>query len=474
MKLLFEKSKKGKGCKILPPCDVPMAKLPDSLLRKEKAALPCLDENEISRHYSALAKRTFGVNDGFYPLGSCTMKYNPKVNEELAALPGFTDCHPLAPDRAVQGSLAALYELQELIKSLTGMAAASLQPAAGAHGELVGMMMIRAYHASRGDKCRARVIIPDSAHGTNPASAAMAGFETVEVKSKPDGRLDIDAISALLDGSIAGLMLTNPNTLGLFERDIFRVSRMAHEAGALMYCDGANFNAIMERARPGNMGFDVVHLNAHKTFAAPHGMGGPGAGPVAVNERLAPFLPAPIIAFDGNNYYCDYLGRESIGRSRAFNGNFTVLIKTLCYLVAMGGDGLRAASGASVLNANYVRAGLSGAYQTAGEGRCMHEFVVSCQDTAKFGVRALDYAKALIDKNMHPPTMYFPLIVKEALMIEPTETESVETLDAFIAAMLSLRELAERDPKQLTGAPRTTSIGRPDDVKAARNPILRD
>ena len=476
MKTLYEKSATGRRCS-LPPKSIGTAEhaLPAHLLRKSAPALPEVAEIDLVRHYTALAHRAFGVDDGFYPLGSCTMKYNPKVNEDMAALSGFANAHPLAPECAAQGSIAALYEMQEITKNLTGMCGVSLQPAAGSHGELVGMMMIRAYHVHRGDAKRTRVIIPDSAHGTNPASAAMAGFETVEVKSKPDGRLDVEAIAALLDERVAGLMLTNPSTLGLFERDILTVSKIVHDAGGLMYYDGANFNAIMGRARPGDMGFDVCHLNVHKTFAAPHGMGGPGAGPVAANDTLAPFLPAPVIGFDGEKYFFDSAPCPlTIGRARSFHGNFSVLIKALSYLLAAGGDGVREASGAAVLSANYIRARLQSVFGVVGEGYCMHEFVLSCKDTAKAGVHAIDFAKAIMDRGVHPPTMYFPLIVEEALMIEPTETESVETLDAFVEMMLDLRRLADEDPEQLTSAPRTTPIGRPDDVLAARSPVLRD
>ena len=478
MKLIHEKSRAGRVGS-MPPCDEraglsAMEYVPDSMRRITPPKLPEVPEIELVRHYSALARGAFGVVDGFYPLGSCTMKYNPMLHEDIAALPGFTQAHPLAPAGAVQGCLEAMYQLQEMIKELTGMCAVTLAPAAGAHGELAGMLLIGAYHRSRGDAKRTRMIVPDSAHGTNPASSAMAGFDTVEILSRADGRLDIDAIAEALDERVAGLMLTNPNTLGLFEHDILKVSQMVHDAGGLLYYDGANYNAIMGRARPGDMGFDVIHINVHKTLSTPHGMGGPGAGPVAVSARLRPFLPTPVAAFDGSKYALDHESYEhSIGRIRGFYGNFTVLLRALCYMLALGGEGLREVSGVAVLNANYLRARLKDAFPIAGDAPCMHEFVMSMTQDTERGVHAVDYAKALIDCGIHPPTMYFPLNVKEALMVEPTETETIETLDAFAEAMLELKRRAHTDAAWLMGAPREAAIGRPDDVAAARNPVVR-
>ncbi|MDR3172570.1 MAG: aminomethyl-transferring glycine dehydrogenase subunit GcvPB [Treponema sp.] len=470
MKLIFEKSKKGRACSILPPCDVPAVPLTPGIARHKKAALPCLDENEISRHYSALAKRAFGVNDGFYPLGSCTMKYNPKLNEEVAALPGFTQIHPLQPEHTVQGCLRLLDATSRYLREIAGMDAISFQPAAGAHGELTGLLLFKAYHQSRGDAARTKILVPDSAHGTNPASATMAGFQVVNIPSNTDGCVDLAALKTALGPDTAGLMLTNPNTLGLFDPNILEITALVRQAGGLNYYDGANLNAIMGIVRPGDMGFDAVHFNLHKSFSTPHGGGGPGAGVVGCKKPLEPFLPVSDVSLDGGIA----THPESIGRVRSFYGNFLVLVKAAAYLFTLGKEGVPEAARAAVLNANYMMACLKNKYDVACKGTCMHEFVLSLETLkAKHGVSALDLAKALQDEGLHPPTIYFPLIVHEALMVEPTETESLETLDQAVETFLALHDVAEREPERLRSAPLATVIGRPDDVKAARQPILR-
>ena len=481
MKLILEKGKKGRGCSILPPCDVPYSALPEKLLRKEKAKLPCLDENEISRHYSAMAKRAFGVNDGFYPLGSCTMKYNPKINEEIAAIPGFTQIHPLQDAHTVQGCLKVLDLAGEYLKEITGMDAYSFQPAAGAHGELTGLLLFKAYHSSRKDSARKKIIIPDSAHGTNPATANMVDYEVVNITSNAGGCIDIDSLKAVLGPDTAGLMLTNPNTLGIFDPNILEITRLVHEAGGLNYYDGANLNAIMGIVRPGDMGFDAVHLNLHKSFSTPHGGGGPGSGAVGCKKELIPFLPLGAENLAGKSVVGKNLSvngdaefhPQSIGRVRSFYGNFLVVVKAAAYLLTLGKENVPEAARAAVLNANYLMHRLKEKFHIPCSGPCMHEFVISLEDLKeKHGVSALDIAKAMQDQGMHPPTMYFPLIIKEALMVEPTETESKETLDAAADAFLALYDKAIKEPDVLKAAPITTVIGRPDDVKAARQPVV--
>ena len=470
MKLIFEKSKKGRGCSVLPPCDVPEAKLPPGILRKEKAHLPSLDENEISRHYFAMAKRAFGVNDGFYPLGSCTMKYNPKINDEMAALPGFTGVHPLQGTHTVRGCLKIFDIASEYLKEISGMDAMSFQPAAGAHGELTGLLLFKAYHKSRGDTGRTKIIVPDSAHGTNPATAVMAGFQVVNIASNAGGCIDMDALKAVLGNDTAGLMLTNPNTLGIFDPNILEITALVHEAGGLNYYDGANLNAIMGIVRPGDMGFDAVHLNLHKSFSTPHGGGGPGSGAVGCKKDLIPFMPlgADNLSLDGGAS----LHPQSIGRVKAFYGNFLIVVRAAAYLLFLGKGNVSEVAHTAVLNANYLMQRLKEKYYIPTE-RCMHEFVVSLDKLKESsGVSALDMAKALQDKGMHPPTIYFPLIVHEALMVEPTETESKETLDAAADAFLSLYERALKEPEAFSAAPVNTVIGRPDDVKAARQPVV--
>ncbi|MDR2782610.1 MAG: aminomethyl-transferring glycine dehydrogenase subunit GcvPB [Treponema sp.] len=476
MKLIFEKSKAGISCDVLPPCDVPDAPLSPQTARKQPARLPCLDENQISRHYSALSKRVFGVNDGFYPLGSCTMKYNPKINEELAGLPGFTGVHPLQPEYTTRGCQKVLELAAQYLCEIAGMDAMNFQPAAGAHGEFTGLLLFKAYHESRGDAARKKIIIPDSAHGTNPASAVMAGFSVVNIASGPDGCVDIEALKSAAGPDTAGLMLTNPNTVGIFDPNILEITRIVHEAGGLNYYDGANLNAVMGIARPGDMGFDVVHLNLHKSFSTPHGGGGPGSGAVGCKSFLSPFLPVSGTCLAGTSAGApapSYSG-QSIGRVRAFQGNFLVVARALAYLFTLGKENIPEVARNAVLNANYLMEKLREKFPSAYPGPCMHEFVISLEKMkAAHGVSALDLAKALQDRGMHPPTIYFPLIVHEAVMIEPTETESKETLDEAAAAFLSIYEDILTDSESLRDAPRNTVIRRPDETQAARKPVLR-
>ncbi|MDR2343344.1 MAG: aminomethyl-transferring glycine dehydrogenase subunit GcvPB [Spirochaetaceae bacterium] len=480
MKLIFEKSKAGLSCSVLPPCDVPAAPLPAELARKTPARLPCLDENRISRHYSALAKRVFGVNDGFYPLGSCTMKYNPKLNEELAALAGFTGIHPLQPDHTVEGCKKVFDLAAQYLCEIAGMDAVNFQPAAGAHGEFTGLLLFRAYHESRGDAGRTKIIIPDSAHGTNPASATMAGFSVVNIASGPDGCVDLGALAAAAGPDTAGLMLTNPNTAGLFDPKILEITRIVHEAGGLNYYDGANLNAIMGIARPGDMGFDMIHFNLHKSFSTPHGGGGPGSGAVSCKSFLAPFLPVSGTCLAGKPSDSSRAmpppeaGAQSIGRVRAFHGNFLVVVKALAYLLYLGKEGIPQAARNAVLNANYLMEKLRDKLPPAYPGPCMHEFVISLEKIkASYHVSALDFAKALQDRGMHPPTIYFPLTVREALMVEPTETESRETLDEAADAFLSVYDEILAGGGSVRAAPVSTVIRRPDEVQAARKPVPR-
>ncbi len=474
MKLLFERSRPGRGQCLVPPPDVPAVEYDPDLLRAEPPRLPEISEVDLGRHYTELAKQTHGVNDGFYPLGSCTMKYNPRVNEEMAALPGFTDIHPLQPETSTQGCLEAMYCTQSLLCEITGMDSVSLEPAAGAHGEYTGLLLIRAYHQSRGDTARTKIIVPDSAHGTNPASAVMAGFKVVSVASNAEGGVDLDALRAAVGPDTAGLMLTNPNTLGLFDPNILEITKIIHDAGGLCYYDGANLNAIMGWVRPGDMGFDCVHVNLHKTFSTPHGGGGPGSGPVGCKAFLAQYLPAPVVE-QQDGAYTLATPAQSIGKVRSFYGNFLVVVRALTYIITLGKEGIPEASAGAVLNANYLMQKLAaGGYEMAQNTVCMHEFVMTLEGLKQeTGVTAIDVAKRLLDFGIHPPTMYFPLIVHEALMVEPTETESPETLDE--AAEIFLRVLAEAkaDGESLHTAPHSCAIGRPDEVQAARTPVLR-
>ena len=463
MKLLFEKSVPGRRCTILPPCDVEAAELPEGLARAETPALPELCETDISRHYSQLCRQVHGVNCGFYPLGSCTMKYNPRIDEEMAALPGFTNIHPLAPKHTVQGCQAVLDTAKAYLCEITGMADMTFQPAAGAHGEFTGVLLIKQYHEARGDHRRTKIIVPDSAHGTNPATAAMCGYQVVNIPSAQDGCVDLDALKAVLGPDTAGLMLTNPNTVGIFDENILEITRLVHEAGGLCYYDGANLNAVMGVVRPGDMGFDCIHLNLHKTFATPHGGGGPGAGAVGCKDFLIPYLPKSVTQ--------DGPGSKQV---RSFTGNFLVVVRALAYLMTLGRGGIPEAARNAVLNANYLMEKIKGTFSPAFDRICMHEFVLDLSAFKKeTGVSALDVAKSLIDYGMHPPTMYFPLIVHEALMLEPTETESRETLDWAAEVFRKLYDLAYTDPDWMHGAPHNTQIGRPDEVRAARNPVLR-
>ncbi|MDO4281409.1 MAG: aminomethyl-transferring glycine dehydrogenase subunit GcvPB [Peptococcaceae bacterium] len=471
--LIFEQSKTGRGTDVLGACDVPLVQLDVAHKRASTLHLAEVSEVDVDRHYTALAKKCHGVNDGFYPLGSCTMKYNPRLNEAVANLPGFTDIHPLQPAASVQGALAVMQMLEVALCEITGMDALTLQPAAGAHGELTGLLLIKAYYQARGDAKRRKIIVPDSAHGTNPASATMAGYTIVNVASGPDGCVDLSALEAACNEEVAGLMLTNPNTVGLFDKNIRAITELVHNCGGLCYYDGANLNAVMGQVRPGDMGFDVVHLNLHKTFSTPHGGGGPGSGPVGCKAILADFLPNVRVAGeDGARHFMR--PAQSIGEVKAFYGNFLVYLRALTYILSLGAEGIKEASENAVLNANYMRVALADLYKMAYDGTCMHEFVMDLSELKKAtGVSALDIAKGLLDNGIHPPTMYFPLIVHEALMIEPTETESRETLDAAIQVFRDLYRAAQESADTLHAAPQTTPVGRLDEVQAARKPVLR-
>jgi glycine dehydrogenase subunit 2 len=481
MKLIFEKGKAGRRGSSLPVPKVPVVSaIPATLKRKKPAALPELSELEVIRHFTNLSRLNMGVDTHFYPLGSCTMKYNPKFHERIAALPGFAELHPLLPQlrgggALTQGALAVIYESERILSELTGFAEFTMQPMAGAHGELTGVMMIAAYHRARGDAARKVMLIPDAAHGTNPASAAVAGFRCQVIQSDADGNVDLEDLKRHLSPEVAGLMLTCPNTLGLFDPNVAEICRLVHAAGGLNYCDGANFNAIVGRVRPGDIGFDVMHVNVHKTFSTPHGGGGPGAGPVGVTGALAPFLPVSRIRkrADGT-YSLEYDCPESVGYIAPFYGNFAIILRTYAYLLTLGREGFPRVSANAVLNANYIRVKLAQTYAQKYDRPCMHECVFSASRQAAKGVHALDIAKALIDRGIHPPTMYFPMIVPEALMIEPTETESRETLDDFIAAMIELAAAAETDPASFQTAPHTTPVSRMDETAAARKPRLAE
>ncbi len=445
--------------------------LPQSLLRQDKIGLPELSELEVMRHYKKLSDRNFCIEKGFYPLGSCTMKYNPKVSELLASLDGFNNLHPLQSDEDSQGALELMYKLQEKLKTITGMDEITLQPAAGAHGELTGMMIIKKYFEVKGELNRKKVIIPDSAHGTNPASARMCGFDIVQIKSNERGQVDIDALKEVLDKDVAAIMMTNPNTLGIFEEKVLEISELMHENGSLLYYDGANFNAVMGWTNPAIMGFDVVHLNLHKTFATPHGGGGPGAGPVGVKSFLKDYLPKPTIEFDGEKYYRNYDVKHSIGKVRSFYGNFGVLVRAYVYILMMGKD-LKLASADAVLNANYLKEKLKGVYELPYDEPCMHEFVLSGEKQHEKGISTLHIAKRLMDYNCHPPTVYFPLIVQEAMMIEPTESESKQVLDEFVETMLKIAKEVEETPEIVLSSPHKASVKKVDETLAARHPDL--
>lgn len=477
--LVYEISKTGLSGLTLPKRDVPEAAvLPDKLARKTAAGLPEVSELDAVRHFTRLSRRNFSVDTQFYPLGSCTMKYNPKFTERVAAFDGFASLHPFVTalpggDKLAQGALEAVWTLENLLCEIAGMDAFTIQPMAGAHGEFAGVSLIAAYHKAKGNK-KTKVILPDSSHGTNPASAAMAGYEVVTVASLPNGEVDIAALEAAFDDSVASVMLTCPNTLGIFETNIRKIAEIAHKHDALLYYDGANLNAILGKVRPGDIGFDVVHVNVHKTFATPHGGGGPGAGPVGVKKTLAEFLPEPrVVKNPDKTFSIAKANPKSVGQFAPFFGNFGVLVKSLAYIVVMGRDGLARVSEDAVLNANYILARLKPYYDLPYDRTAMHECVFSANRQAANHVRALDIAKYLIDRGYHPPTVYFPLIVKEAMMIEPTETESKETLDGFIEAMIDAVKLAESNPEAIIGAPFTTPVSRPDETAAARNIDIR-
>ncbi|MEY2193660.1 aminomethyl-transferring glycine dehydrogenase subunit GcvPB [Neobacillus sp. BF23-41] len=474
--LIFEISRQGRVGSSLPESDVDPVdlndKLPKHLIRDLPAELPEVSELQLVRHYTALSNKNHGIDNGFYPLGSCTMKYNPKINEDVARLEGFSRIHPYQPTETVQGALEVLYELQEELAVITGMDAVTLQPSAGAQGEWTGLMMVKAYHKQKGE-VRTKVLVPDSAHGTNPASASVAGFETITIPSNEHGLVDIEELKKHVNDHTAALMLTNPNTLGLFEKEIVEISKVVHEAGGLLYYDGANANAILGKSTPGQMGFDIVHLNLHKTFTTPHGGGGPGAGPVGVKEKLIPFLPVPRVEKVNEVYVLDSNQPLSIGRVKGYYGNFGILLRAYTYIRTMGPEGLRQVSESAVLHANYLRKKLEPYFEAPYSQICKHEFVLSGTRQKKLGVRTLDMAKRLLDFGYHPPTIYFPLNVEECLMIEPTETETKETLDAFADVMIQIAREVEENPGVVLDAPHTTVIGRLDEVQAARTPILR-
>ncbi len=475
-RLLMERSVPGRIGANLPGLDVPAQDLPDNGLLREDLDLPEVSENELIRYFSYLSQLNFSVDTNFYPLGSCTMKYNPKINDEVASNPGLSQLHPNQPERSVQGALKMMCQLQGYLIEITGMEGCSLAPMAGAQGELAGMLMIRAYHQQRGDAHRSEILVPDSAHGTNPASATMTGFKVVTVPSDNNGNLDMDALREAVSDRLAGLMITMPNTLGLFEPGIVEVCKIVHEAGGLIYGDGANMNAMLGRVKLGDLGFDVVHLNLHKTFSTPHGGGGPGAGPVCVAETLAPYLPAPIVesySEDGKEQYRFVQPERTIGRMSAFHGNFGVLARAYAYIHTLGAEGLRQVSDNAVVGANYILSQLKGDYHLPYDRTCMHEVVFSAKNLRQHGVKALDVCKRLIDYDIHPPTMYFPLIVEEALMIEPTESESKETLDYFIQVMREIAREAREEPDLLHDAPHDTPNTRLDEAQAARQPDLR-
>ena len=491
-KLIFEQGKKGRQGFSLPEDDLPEMEvtkhLPDKYLREKDPELPEVSEIEVIRHFTELSNRNYGVDSGFYPLGSCTMKYNPKVNEDVASYSGFTQTHPLQPEEMVQGNLELLYDLEQKLMEITGMSRFSLQPAAGAHGELVGLMIIKADLQKKGLlEQKTEMIVPDSAHGTNPASASMVGFDVIEVESNEKGLVDVEDLKEITGEKTAGIMLTNPNTLGLFEEDILEIAKTIHQVGGLLYYDGANLNPIMGKARPGDMGFDIIHLNLHKTFSTPHGGGGPGSGPVGVTQKLAKYLPVPLIEkeirqkkaehntdqYSNSKYYLDDNRPEAIGKVRSFYGNFGVMIKAYAYLLALGAEGLEQVAEDAVLNSNYLKEKLKKEYKLPFDRICKHEFVLSGSRQKKQGASTVDIAKRLLDYNIHPPTMYFPLIVDEAIMIEPTETETKETLDSFVEVMLKITEEIKKHPEKVKQAPHNMVVGRLDETKAAREPVLR-
>jgi glycine dehydrogenase subunit 2 len=471
-KLIFEISEKNRIGYSLEKKNLPEVKLPNNIKRVNQAELPEVSEFDVVRHYTNVSQKNFGVETGFYPLGSCTMKYNPKINDELATLSGFANIHPLQPAKTVQGLLKIYYETQRMLSEISGLAAYSLNPFAGAHGELAGLMIIKAYHEKRKDYQRKLIIVPDSAHGTNPASATVCGFDTVEIKSNPDGTVNLEALKAVLSNEIAGLMLTNPNTAGVFEKDIHEVSRLVHEAGGLLYYDGANLNAVLGKAKPGDMGFDITHINLHKSFSTPHGGGGPGSGPVGVCEKLVEFLPNPIIDKKGERYFFRN-SKDSIGALGQFYGNASVYLRAYVYMMTLGKESMSDVGPLAVLNANYIKDSLSDLFELPIGGHCMHEFVFDGLKDQSTGVKTLDIAKRLLDYGYHAPTIYFPLIFSQSMMIEPTEDESKETLDEFINIMRVVAKEAIDTPELVKTAPHNTIVRRLDEVKAVKNPILK-
>lgn len=473
-KLIFELSKPGRCGYSLPanPWEKGTEEIPAALRRSEEANLPEVSELDVVRHYANLSNMNFGVDTGFYPLGSCTMKYNPKINEEMAAMPGFKTLHPLQPDCTVQGALELYYNLNRSLSAITGMAEFTLNPFAGAQGELTGLMVIRQYHMQRGDLKRTKIIVPDSAHGTNPASAAVCGLEVVEVKSTPQGTIDIESLRPLLNDTIAGIMMTNPNTLGLFETEILEIAKLVHECGGLLYYDGANFNPLLGKVRPGDMGFDVLHLNLHKTFSTPHGGGGPGSGPVGVAAHLAEYLPNPRVTRSDDGMFHVTRNDVACGQVSGFMGNFGVLIRAYTYILSLGKQHIRLAGPLATLNANYIKESLKDCYKLPIDTLCKHEFVFDGLLDKSTGITTLDVAKRLLDYGFHAPTIYFPLLFHQAIMIEPTETESKETLDGFIEIMRTIAKEAIEDPESLHTAPHTTPVRRLDETTAAKNPIL--
>ncbi len=476
--LIYEISQPGRVAYSLPELDVPATPIPAELTRDpEKLGLPEVSELDVVRHFTHLSRLNHAIDVGFYPLGSCTMKYNPKLNENVARLPGLADIHPMQPEETIQGALRLQYELQEMLAEIAGFEAVTLQPAAGAHGELVGVLTIRAYHHARGDTKRTKILVPDAAHGTNPATAAMCGFQVVSLKSDARGNVDLEHLRQMAGSDTAGMMLTNPNTLGLFDENLLEVSEIVHKAGGLMYGDGANFNAILGIVKPGEVGFDVMHINLHKTFSTPHGGGGPGSGPVCAKAHLAPYLPSPIVEKEEKDGQTRYFLRElpeTVGRVRSFWGNFGMHVRAYTYIRVHGAEGLRAISQNAVLNANYMLRKLTNAFDLPFDRICMHEFVLSGRrQKHQHGVKTLDIAKRLLDFGYHSPTIYFPLIVEEAIMIEPTETESKTTLDQFIETMLHIAQEAEETPELVINAPYTTPVLRLDEATAARKPVVR-
>ena len=474
--LIFEVGAPESRCVEAPPLDVPLTSMDEMLgghARSEPPLLPNVTELEIMRHYAHLASMNFGVDSGMYPLGSCTMKYNPRINEDACRLPGFAGLHPYQPESSAQGALELMVGLAEALGEVSGLPGVSLQPSAGAHGELTSLMVFRAAHVARGD-ARKKVVVPDTAHGTNPASVTMCGWETVTIPSNDDGGVDLEALKAALDADVAAFMLTNPSTVGLFEPQILAITEAVHAVGAYAYCDGANLNAILGKARPGDLGFDAMHINLHKTFSTPHGGGGPGSGPVCVSAELAPYLPGPLPVEADDGTYTLRWPEHSIGRVRSGVGNFGVLVRAYAYILAVGGEGLTAVAEQAVLSANYLKRRLEGAFEVPYGRTCMHEFVMSGgKQKREYGVRTLDMAKRLLDYGFHPPTVYFPLLVEEAMMVEPTETEPLHSLDAFADVMLAIAEEAATEPELVKGAPYTTPVRRLDEAGAARNPDLR-